>query len=387
MEKIRVAHHTNQLGLGGTEKTMMLFCKYLDKSVFDVYTLTNKYPVSRRKLVLNALYAFLGSRKALSLKGQFGMLNCRIPEFKRSFGGNTLHCYSGSGFQKILKNLAPHLLHVHHAGAAEPPLSRPKAIASIPVVITTNVFGQRSFSPAQDKIDKILFVSYWLMEHATSWSKDDKRCEVLYNPVEKPLTGENMRAELGIPRDRFVIGRCGRNADDIHDPISLNAYKEIENEGTMFLSLSSPPKMIKQARDLQIKNIRFLEPSTDDLFLSKFYNTLDVFAHARNDGETFGCVIAEAMMHGKPVVTHRSVMRNAQTELVDPSCGFIADRDDYPAYAAFLRRLLDNTQLRMQMGTAAGRKALLNFEAAMITKKLESIYVRELLRKGIRIKD
>ena len=37
MAKIRVLHVSNRLELGGTEKTLQIFCQYLDKSRFEVF--------------------------------------------------------------------------------------------------------------------------------------------------------------------------------------------------------------------------------------------------------------------------------------------------------------------------------------------------------------
>ena len=37
MAKIRVLQACNQLGIGGTEKTIQVFSKYLDRSKFDVF--------------------------------------------------------------------------------------------------------------------------------------------------------------------------------------------------------------------------------------------------------------------------------------------------------------------------------------------------------------
>ena len=90
------------------------------------------------------------------------------------------------------------------------------------------------------------------------------------------------------------------------------------------------------------------------------------------------------MIHGKPVVSHRSGIYNAQTEIIDDSCGFIADKDDFTAYAVFLKRLFENRELREQMGAAARKKALMNFEAGVVTKKLETLYLDELRKKGNR---
>ena len=382
MKKIRVIHHSNQIGLGGTEKTMQLFCKYMDKSIFDVHAMAYKYPVPLFKLRLNDIKAFLGSDKAKARKAQFEQANSRVPEFTKQLAEGHLHLYTIRELPSILKSIAPHILHVHHSGEIEAPLDQHRAISGVPVIFTTNIFGVQGRSPEQERISKILFVSNWLKEVEAPWSKNDMRCDVLYNPVEKPFTNYDLRSELNIRKDTFVIGRIGRNADDIHDPISIKAYKELENEDTLFLVLSPPPRMVKEAQELGIKNIQFLPPSTDDIFLSRFYNTLDVLAHARNDGETFGCVIAEAMIHGKPVVTHHSHIRNAQSELVDTTCGFVAAQHDYKSYAAFIKTLISDKELRLQMGEAARSKAMEHFEAGAVTKRLESFYFEELKRIG-----
>lgn len=326
--------------------------------------------------------ALFGSEKAKARKAQFEQAVSRVPDFKELLGDDHLHLYTHGELPSLLNTISPHILHVHHSGQIEPPLDQAGAISNIPVIFSTNVFGVQGRSPEQDRISKILFVSNWLKEVAAPWSKGDPRCDVLYNPVEKPFTYADLRSEMNIPKDTFVIGRIGRNADDIHDPISLRAYKEIENKHTLFLAISPPPIMVREAHEMGIKNIRFIDPSTDDIFLSKFYNTLDVLAHARSDGETFGCVIAEAMIHGKPVVTHLSDIRNAQAELIDDSCGFVTAQHNYQSYAACLKKIMDDKVLKLKMGEAARNKALKNYEAGIVTKKLESLYFEELIRAG-----
>jgi len=113
----------------------------------------------------------------------------------------------------------------------------PGAVKDIPVIYMTNIFGKKPDDAHIAKIDKILFVSSWLKNVAAPWSNGNPRAFVLYCPVEAPQTGANLRSELGIGDGVFVVGRIGRNADDIHDPVSLKAYKEIENGRTVFFGL------------------------------------------------------------------------------------------------------------------------------------------------------
>ena len=381
--KIVVVHHSNQLGLGGTEKDMYLFCKYLDKDIFDVHALARKHPVPRHRVLFDQLKSGLGNKNAKARCLQYAFNNVRVPDFIKLLGEDHVHFYSLSHLSHFIKKLSPQILHVHHNGLTQPPLDQAKAMDLIPLIFTINGFGFKGDSPHHEKISRILFPSDWVWNQAAPWSKGDARCGMLYCPIEKPYSQENLRAELNIPNDIFVLGRVGRNADDIHDPISLRAYQKIENEKTLFLGLAPPPIMKRQARELGIRNIRYLEPTVDEVFLSKFYNTLDVLAHARLDGETFGCVVAEAMIHRRTVITHISHIRNAQVELVGSDSGFVTKQNDFETYSQYLKTLMQNPDLKLKMAAAAEKRALENFEAEFITKKLEKMYFEELKNKKL----
>lgn len=381
MEKIRVVHHCNQLGLGGTEKTMQLLCRGLDPALFEVHALAPRSPVPASRVWLNSAKALLGVRSARAKREQYAQIGSRVGEFVRDFGPR-LHLYAPGELSATLRRLSPQILHVHHSGASEPPLNDRAAVAGIPVLFSTNVFGEKPDPADLARLSRILFVSGWLKDRAP-WAAGDPRCGVLPCPIEAPASADDLRAELGIPKGTFVIGRAGRNADDIHDGISLRAYRRIEDEGTVFLALSAPPAMRREARELGIKRILWLDPTVDAVFLSRFYNTLDVLAHARLDGETFGMVIAEALMHGKPVVTHRSGLRNAQLELVDESCGFVTERNDDVRYAEALKRLMDGPDLRRRMGEAGRRKAMDRWEAGRVALRLQEFYLEELRGEGL----
>lgn len=382
-KKITVVHHSNQFGLGGTEKDMLLFCKYHDKSLFDVHAVAKKYPVPRHREVLDSIKAALGSESAKARKLQNSFNYIRIPDFLKTLGEEHVHFYTHGSLPGLMRELAPKIFHVHHNGETQPPLDRPEVVDPIPLIFTINGFGFQGTQPHEKKLSRILFPSDWVWEVAAPWSKGDPRCGMLYCPIEVPHSDQSLRPELGIPEDTVVFGRVGRNANDIHDSLSLRAYKEVESDKTLFLVLAPPPIMIEEAKKLGIKNIRFLEPTVDEVWLSKFYNAIDALAHARLDGETFGCAIAEAMIHGRPVVTHRSHIRNAQLELVDDASGFRTERDDVKGYAEALRTLIGNADLRKKMGAAAKKRAMENFEAGLITKKLEKEYLEYLEKKGL----
>ena len=109
-----------------------------------------------------------------------------------------------------------------------------------------------------------------------------------------------------------------------------------------------------------------------------FYNTINILFHYRNEGETFGMNIAEAMIHGKPVISHTSEVDNAQIELLDDCdhpCGIIVHNiTDTTEYYDKLNELISNSDLRLELGKNGKTKALQTYEESLMTKQLESLY-------------
>jgi glycosyltransferase involved in cell wall biosynthesis len=373
--KIRVAHYCNQLGIGGTERTMEIFCRYLDRSKFDVFAVSRIHRAS----LIQRLRVWIGARLGLeSAEGKerlWASMNARVANFKQLLGDDhVLFAEDDQHLRELFANIKPDILHVHYSGNAEPPTSDEEILSRIPVTVTTNPFEKQNTAQAARHIKKMLFVSRWLLEKKATWAASDPRAAVLYNPIETPMTEGDLRAELGIPENAFVVGRVGRADSGIHDPIALRAYRKIEDKKTYFLALSAPKNMIRQAKALDLQHFIALEPSTDPVYLSKFYRTIDVLAHARRDGETFGCGIAEAMMHGKPVVSHFTPFMNAQAEVIGTT-GFICAQDDWQEYAKRLADLRDAPLLRAQLSSKAQERALSLFEARTLTQQLEKTYL------------
>lgn len=127
--------------------------------------------------------------------------------------------------------------------------------------------------------------------------------KVVPNPILSPLSNYNLRNELNIC-NKFVYGRIARPDASIYSKINLEAYKKIETDNTVFLYVAPNKNAISDAKSLGIKNIIFLEPTSDDILVDKIMNTFDVLCHSNSLGETFGNTIAEAMIYGKPVISH-----------------------------------------------------------------------------------
>lgn len=359
---------------------MEIFCRLLNKDIFEVFAVAKlPNPPLTAKLKVEA-GVLLGLSKARAKKKNWQSMNARIPNFRKILGTqNVMLAKNDIELRQILLGLSPDVLHVHYSGRAEAPTSDELVMSQIPAVVTQNQFELFNDSQAHRHVKKIFLVSEWLRKNKAPWALSDSRTDVFYNLIDLPCSTENLRDKLGIPHDAFVIGRVGRPDDGIHDPISLRAYQQIQSEHTYFLALSPPPKMVREAQELGLKNFVPLPPTSDDVFLSKFYNTLDVLAHARRDGETFGCNIAEAMIHGKPVVSHLTDFMNAQEEVIGDG-GVVCAKGDVATYAATLKLWKENPEVRLSVGKKAKTRALDQFESKKLTRRLEKTYLNLLGR-------
>ncbi len=371
-QKIRVVFYCNQLGIGGTERSIELFCKYLNKDKHDVYVVSRIQNPSFLKKVRIEVSSLLGFDSAKAKKQIWSQQNTRVPRFQALLGEErTLFAKDDLDLRKILLKLSPDILHVWYSGTPEPPTSDEEIMGKLPVVITTNSFEIENTAPAHRHVKEFFFPSSWVLNHKALWAKNDPRAGVFYSPIEKPLTNNHFREKLQIPAHAFVVGRVGRADPGIYDPLSLFAYKKIQDEKTFFLALTPPHNMVRDAKKMGLKNFICFQ-ALDQEGLSAFYNTLDVLAHGRRDGETFGCSIAEAMMHGKPVVSHLTKFMNAQQEVIGEG-GFVCQEEDWQAYADRLEMLKDPA-LRESYGEKAFERALQEFEVEKLTQRLEQLY-------------
>ncbi len=344
----RVVHVLKNMGLGGTEKTAEIFARELKARGHDVFVIYN-------------------TRGDLT----------RMPHFQAFLDEQHLIGYDvePQGTQQ-LRYLKPDIVHVYRGGMPEWPVPG-RDTHSRSSFIETNVFG---FIDPNPMVERSLFMSEWLMNNpiGTGPLPDLPRFDFVNNPIDKPVTEEKLAIDA--PRHALIIGRCGRPDDGIYDPISVEAAVKMKTTGPLvhFVVVAPPPRMLADLERHEIPHT-VIEPTTDPVELSKFYNCLDVYAHARADGETFGCNIAEAMMHGLPVVTHVAKPSHpgmgvfqSQTTLVDNmKTGIVCD--DVDMYASALMGLRDK-RTRKRMGDAGREKAEAEYETSVVVDKLERIY-------------
>jgi glycosyltransferase involved in cell wall biosynthesis len=377
MSKIRVVHHSKTVGFSGTDRTAQLFAKYLAQSdkyePFIVYREGD--PANNR---LEIVKSWLGADHVIPYQWTPGKKGQQPPYLPES-----------DNLYDVLKGIDPQIMHVHRSGYTEWPCFRymaPKA-----KWIETNIFGYKDNAP-EPQIDLHIYISQYIQN--TALQAGGPNGPVLYNPIEMPVLDmmpenkeacrEHLLSTFKLPHNAVILGRVGR-ADNF-DPIALKAFKEVEavHPEAYYIVVNPCQGWHDTVRQLGIKNVRFSGPIVNDDELSKFYLGLDIYAHARHDGECCPCNIQEAMMHGIPVISHESMIFNGQSEILADS-GFVVPVGHHEAYRDVMMQLVENPEmatedekgrirLRSHFSRESRRRAMRHFEASVVTGQLMQMY-------------
>jgi hypothetical protein len=138
--------------------------------------------------------------------------------------------------------------------------------------------------------DVYAYVSDWLADWMTGG-----RAPAVPHIVELPDVEGNLRDELGIPEDAFVVGRYG-GFDQFNVPFAHKAVGEaLERRSNLHFLFVNTEKFIEHPRAL------FLPPVVRPVEKVRFIASCDAGLNAKKIGESFGLAIAEFLMFGKPV--------------------------------------------------------------------------------------
>jgi len=186
----------------------------------------------------------------------------------------------------------------------------------------------------QKNIFKNVLISEWQAKQWLKTGGDENRYIVLpllREVQNKKLTYKNKNNEI------FSFGFHQRDNDQIFSEVPLKAYKKVMSKKTAFKILGGSKLYSQQAKDLKLINFEQYEHTGDEEKIHEFLQSLDVFAHGRNDGETFGLVFTEAMNYGLPLLSHKSY-NNAQVEVIG-NAGKVFHKKNIYGYAYEMYKL------------------------------------------------
>lgn len=362
MKKIRIAFvKFGGLAAGGTERWLQMMAANLPREQFDVdyyYCDTAPYVGSNYKHADTdpSRLRYMQDHGVNLIKFVVGAKDITKPT----------HDWVDTDFWERFDSNKYDFVQTGKAGPAE----YPYYLLSIPVIECVTL--DAGIDSSQNLAWSFL-LSQWQRRAWVRTGGNARKSSIVPIPVLPPATDKNLRKELNIPSDALVCGFHQRADNTIFSPIPLEAFARVTSYERYFIIMGGGELYRKQAAELGLKNIHFLEHSGDSTQISAFLNSLDIFAHGRCDGETFGTVLAEAMMHGLPCLSHSSLVgnNNAQPETMGPSGIFAHNVDEY---TEMLNDLFKNEKLRKKLSAKAKIHAEQYYSLPVCVQKVGNTY-------------
>jgi glycosyltransferase involved in cell wall biosynthesis len=240
----------------------------------------------------------------------------------------------------------PDVIHIHRDGFGDARLSAMLLAAKASIrrgtaatvgVVETNVFGRVDYSADRSCIDVHYLISRWCLWKWQRWSRILSprpigivmpnlvmHAEFSHRPSE---VRQAFRQAHGIPADALVFGRVGSLLEPKWSPIIFDAFSAYAaTHDRAWLLLVGMPAALRPALmtvpDGLRRRVVLVDFMRDDAALGDVYGSMDVFLHASRIGESFGMVLAEALLCGVPVITLSTPDKdNSQIEVVGHETG------------------------------------------------------------------
>ncbi len=281
---------------------------------------------------------------------------------------------------------APDLIHVHSHRVPASLITLMRSAWPRAVFAETNVFSEPSdFRHSLDISMQLSQWCRWLYGIRDHYRVSGPRIDILPNLVtpdefypETSAACQATKESLNLPSHAIVIGRVGEPFEGKWHPYLIAVFRRvaIEREDAFLLLVGAPASIKSAVEGLEPsirERCRLVSPTPDDGQLRSYYSVMDVFLHIAAIGESFGMVLAEAMLCGTPVVTLATPYGdNSQCEIVEhPDTGFVVHRPENLSTAVL--SLLGDSALRTKMGLRGRERVIRRFSADAVIPHLDSI--------------
>ncbi len=190
---------------------------------------------------------------------------------------------------------------------------------------------------------------------------------VLYYPLalveapDAPQWRAAVRRELGAEDDTAVIIQVSRFEPWKGHLLHLRALAQLRSRNWVCWVAGGPQnpssqryyeQVLQTAQDLGIgQRVRFLGQRSD---VPHLLAGADIFCQPNEGPEPFGIVFVEALWASRPVVT---TAMGGPLEIIDETCGLLAEPADPASLAAHLDKLIQCPELRSRLGQAGPARA------------------------------
>lgn len=367
-KKIKILHLQETIGSGGVERRRLSLARHLDKKIFD------------QKFICT----FAKGNIPEEIRAE-GCEVIAVGQLK-----SPLDWTQHKKVQKIIEEYKPDIIH----GAVFEGVTMAAIngwLKKVPYVIieeTSDPINRSWKANMLMKIyamfaDKVIGVSEavtkeYLIEKL-NLPKD--KVVLINNGVALPRQFRDIevcqaKVKWGIQDNDFVIGSIGRMLDD-----SNKRFSDLIKAFSQFSSDKTDTKLLLVGTGPELKNYRILAEKlnvTDQIIFTDYqsdvtllYQMMNVFS-LLSTHESFGLVLAEAMLNKLPVIATRA---GGMKYIVDhENTGFLVDVKNVFQIREKMERLYQNRALASSMGERGYAKALSQYTESEYVHKVHTLY-------------
>lgn len=365
MNKIKIMNVVQTLDMGGLEKLIVDSVKFFDRGRFDFTVCC----LSERGILASELensgieVIFLNKRYGFDLG-----LSLRLAALIGKKKIDILHTHNQRPlvYGALAASLSKVNAYVHtRHGRNDPDNSK-------------STFMSRFFSAFTDKI---VCVSQDIYKVSLEKEKiSTQKLEVIRNGIDinkfvnATSKDEYLLNQLGIKTDAFVIGTVGRLSRIKNQMFLMDAFKHLfsAHSDTRLIVIGDGPlkqDLIEHVDEIGLRGkVLFLGERKDVASLMKLF---DVFV-LPSLSEGISLVILEAMAAGLPIIATNV---GGNLELIkEGENGFFVSLGNPLYLSSAIERLMQDSKLRRSISENNRKKALAEFDIAVMCKKYESLY-------------
>lgn len=368
-QKIKILHIQETIGSGGVERRRLSLAKHLDKNLFD------------QKFVCT----FAKGNIPEEIRAQ-GFEVIPIGQLKSPFDWK-----QHKKIQKIIEDYQPDIIH----GAVFEGVTMAAVngwLKKIPVIVLEETSDPQNRSWKGNMLmkvfsrlaDKVIGVSEGVTKEYLigKLGISDKKAIAINNGVALPrkvsiLELEIVKKEFGISENDFVIGSVGRMLQDANKRFSdlIKAFAEFskEKENAKLLLVGEGPEKEgyeKLVNELGISNQVIFAGYQSDVSL--FYQMMDVFALVSTH-ESFGLVLAEAMLNKLPVIATR--VGGMKYIVEDQETGFLVEPFQVQEIKEKMEILFLDVETRKRFGNNGFKKAMREYTEEVYVEQIKILYL------------
>lgn len=290
-------------------------------------------------------------------------------------------------WQELAKSDPPSVLYVHTGFAALRILPLAKSLG-VPIVVHFHGLDINSFDPLYQrqitrhlkKLDHVIVVGKWMIPWFTERGFDPDKITAL--PVGAPIKPQEKAAEINPNSDGHFIAISRMVAYKGLDR-TLEAYAKLlktHPKARLTIVGNGPleAELHQQAQSLGLDPKEIFTGSLPASEVQKRLIATDALVHHALDypdgPEAWGVVVNEAMAASRPVVVTRC--GGMIEQVIDGETGFLVDQEDTDTMAARMGELIDNPDLRAEMGKKARRRVEEHFDAVKLARDVERLLMR-----------